>query len=70
MSAPGFQDVIDVMLTGYEFDLDRPLEVRVLPGRVRGQLQRPLKRRFPAAADEASRPTILVTPTGPSRTAD
>lgn len=70
VSAPGFQDVIDVMLTGYEFDLDRPLEVRVLPGRVRGQLQRPLKRRFPAAADEASRPTILVTPTAPSRTAD
>jgi hypothetical protein len=66
VSAPGLKDVIDVTRTGYEFDLDRPLEVRVLPGRIRGQLQRPLRRLIPAAEDQASRPTLVVTPTAPS----
>jgi hypothetical protein len=67
VSAPDFQDQIEVTRTGYEFTLARPLEVQVLPGRIRGELKHPLKRRIPAPAEESSRPTLLVTPTpGPS----
>jgi hypothetical protein len=65
VSMPGFEDRIDVTRTGYEFDLKRPLEVEVLPGRIRGELTHPLRRRIPAPADEASRPTLLLTPTAP-----
>jgi hypothetical protein len=64
VSTPEFQDKIEVARTGYEFDLERPLEVRVLPGRIRGQLKQPLRRRVPAPEDEASRPTVVLTPTG------
>jgi hypothetical protein len=62
VSTPGFEDLIDVARTGYEFHLDRPLEVRVLPGRVRGELKRPLTRRIPATDDASAWPTILVAP--------
>lgn len=66
VSAPDFRSVIDVTRTGYVFDLARPLEVRILPGRIRGQLQHPLKRLIPAPDNEASRPTLLVTPSAPA----
>jgi hypothetical protein len=62
VSTPGFEDLIDVTRTGYEFDLTRPLEVRVLPGRIRGELKRPLNRRIPAVDDASAWPTILVAP--------
>jgi hypothetical protein len=68
VSTPEFQDRIEVSRTGYEFDLDPPLEVRVLPGRIRGQLKNPLRQRVPAPAEEAERPSVVLTPlgTGPS----
>ncbi len=67
VSTPGFQDLIDVKRTGYEFALDRPLEVRVLHGRVRGELKRPLNKHIPAADDATAWPTILVTPSHMAR---
>jgi hypothetical protein len=63
--APDVDDWIAVDRSGYEFDLERPIEVQVLPGRVRGLLKRPLRKRIPAAADASSRPTVLVTPVRP-----
>jgi hypothetical protein len=67
VSAPGLEAEIEVTRTGYVFDLARPLEVQVLPGRIRGERKQPIKRRIPAPADESARPTLLVTPTpGPS----
>jgi hypothetical protein len=60
--APDFKDEIEVTRTGYEFELTRPLPVRILPGRIRGERKHPLKRRIPAPADESDRPTLLVTP--------
>ena len=67
VSTKGFEDLIDVERTGYEFRLERPLEVQVLPGRVRGAQKRALNRRFPAADDGSAWPTLLLTPTGPAR---
>jgi len=62
---PELEDSIEITRTGYEFDLERPIEVQVLPGRVRGELKHPLKTRIRAADDAAQRPTLLLTPTGP-----
>jgi hypothetical protein len=67
VSTPGFQDLIDIAQTGYEFDLERPIEVRVLPGRVRGELKQPLATKIPAVDDASRWPTFVLTPTGPAR---
>lgn len=64
VSTPSFEGRIEITRTGYEFTLDRPIEVRVLPGRIRGNLKRPLRTRIPAAEDEAARPTIVLEPIG------
>lgn len=56
------QAQLHVSETGYEYDLVRPIEVRVLPGRVRGALQDPSAQRIPAAADPADRPRVLFDP--------
>jgi hypothetical protein len=66
VSTPEIQDSVDITSTGYEFDLERPIEVHVLPGRVRGALKRPLQQRFPASENASAWPTILLTPTGPA----
>jgi hypothetical protein len=64
VSTQGFDEVLEIKRTGYQFLLESPMEVRVLPGRVRGQLKRALRTRVPAASDASTWPTLLVTPTG------
>jgi hypothetical protein len=64
VSTPDVQGDIVVKRTGYQFLLDQPIEVEVLPGRIRGKLQHPLRRRFPAAQDPDERRRIVVTPGG------
>ncbi|HEX6241582.1 MAG TPA: hypothetical protein VFZ61_11830, partial [Polyangiales bacterium] len=63
----GFEDHVDIKQTGYEFNLLRPMEVHVSPGRVRGELKQPLRTHVPAADDASAWPTFLLTPTGPAR---
>ena len=42
-----FSTVIEVDRTGYAFQLERPVPVEVLPGRIRGRLQRPSSQKMP-----------------------
>ncbi len=65
VKTPDFRGRIEVAHSGYEFELARPLEVDVLPGRILGRLKRPLGRRIPAREDASARPKVVVTPTGP-----
>jgi hypothetical protein len=67
VSSPDLQEQVDIRQTGYEFRLERPLEVRVLPGRIRGELKHALRQRFPTADDASAWPTLLLTPTGLAR---
>ena len=62
VSTDGFEERIDVSRTGYEFRLVRPLEVHVLPGRIRGELKQASRRRVPAAAEPSAWPTIVFRP--------
>jgi Putative peptidoglycan binding domain len=65
VSTPDLEAQLRVRETGYEYYLEQPIEVRVLPGRVRGTLQHPVRRRIPAAVDAADRPRVIFEPQAP-----
>lgn len=54
----GFQDQHIVQRTGYGFDLERPIEVRVLPGRALGAEKRRSRERIPVDPTHAGTPLV------------
>lgn len=57
VSVPGFSGQIDIRQTGYTYDLARPIEVSVLPGRIRGRLRRAPTEHIPVDYATAPAPT-------------
>jgi hypothetical protein len=68
VSVDGFSDAFHVTQSGYGFDLDKPVVVRVLRGRVRGERESVIRHRFPI--DGPGHPSSpSVEPSGPGPTA-